>query len=155
MRRIAIGCLSLLQVIYKTTKSARECVHALNSTTKMGNVISVSLETSGQERMKQYATLNRAQEQEKVAQEKALAASAAASPPPSTDSNVHRLHERAHKLTHGSTNHRVVNHVPHASVPHSTQDPYRTSKRKSCEKSIDIATYRHAKPTFISALQTK
>lgn len=48
----------------------------------MGSIISVSLETSGQERTKQYATLIRAQEQDKAAQEKALAASAAASPPP-------------------------------------------------------------------------
>jgi hypothetical protein len=65
-------------------------------TTKMGSVISVSLETSGQERTKQYATLIRAQEQEKVAQEKALAASAAASPPPSMDRNLNKQSERSH-----------------------------------------------------------
>ena len=66
-------------------------------TTKMGSTISVSLETSGQERTKQYATIIRAQEQEKAAQEKALAASAAASPPPpSSDSNLNKQSDRSH-----------------------------------------------------------
>ena len=73
-------------------------------TTKMGSVISVSLETSGQERTKQYATSIRAQEQEKAAQEKALAASAAASPPPSMDRNLNQQSERSHLPVNHKTN---------------------------------------------------
>ncbi|CAF5088047.1 unnamed protein product, partial [Rotaria socialis] len=79
-----------------------------------GSVISVSLETSGQERTKQYATIIRAQEQEKAAQEKALAASAAASPPPSssTDSNLNNKQtEKSHQSSQLSINHKITNHI--------------------------------------------
>ncbi len=97
-------------------------------TTKMGSVISVSLETCGQERTKQYATLIRAQEQEKAAQEKALAASAAASPPPpSIDSTLHKQSERSHP----TINHKITNHVSQSS--YSSQDHHRTSKCESSE----------------------
>jgi hypothetical protein len=90
-------------------------------TTKMGSVISVSLETSGQERTKQYATLIRAQEQEKAAQEKALAASAAASPPPSIDSNSNKQSEKTIQLPR---NHKMTNNFSQS----SNQDHYRTTK---------------------------
>jgi hypothetical protein len=96
----------------------------------MGSVISVSLETSGQERTKQYATLNRAQEHEKAAQEKALAASAAASPPPSTDVNVNvnKQPERSHIPIQVPVNHKLTNNFSQPSISYSTQDHYRTSK---------------------------
>ena len=91
--------------------------------TKMGSVISVSLETSGQERTKQYATLSRAQEQEKVAQEKALAASAAASPPPpSNDYGTKKSTDRSQPSVSGpSKNKRFT-------PSNSTSDHYRSSK---------------------------
>lgn len=116
------------KVIFKTTKAARECVSALNMTTKMGSVISVSLETSGQERTKQYATMIRAQEQEKAAQEKALAASAAASPPPlSVNSNVNNKQiEKSQPTSQVPMNHKM-NHVP-STNSHSNQNHYRTTK---------------------------
>lgn len=97
-------------------------------TTKMGSVISVSLETSGQERTKQYATIIRAQEQEKAAQEKALAASAAASPPPSIDSNLSKQSERSHQSMPVSINHKMTNNFSQSSNSYSTQDHCRTSK---------------------------
>ncbi len=97
-------------------------------TTKMGSVISVSLETSGQERTKQYATLIRAQEQEKAAQEKALAASAAASPPPSIDSNLTKQSERSHLSMQLPMNHKMTNNFSQSSNSYSTQDDYRKSK---------------------------
>lgn len=86
-------------------------------TTKMGCEISVSLETSGQERTKQYATLNRAQEQEKAAQEKALAASAAASPPPPppVETNLHKSSDRSHSSMQVPVKHRTNNHVSQSS----------------------------------------
>lgn len=97
--------LGLGTVIFKTTKAARECVAALHMSTKMGSIISVSLETSGKERTKQYATLIRAQEQDKAAQEKALAASAAASPPPpsSNDYGNKKSTDRSQTSTSGSS----------------------------------------------------
>ena len=99
-------------------------------TTKMGSVISVSLETSGQERTKQYATLIRAQEQEKAAQEKALAASAAASPPPSsTDITLNKPSERSHTPIQLPVNHKVANNnFSQSSNSHSTRDHHRPSK---------------------------
>lgn len=107
--------LIILKVIFKTTKAARECVNALNKTTKMGSIILVSLETSGQERTKQYATFTRAQEQEKTAQERALAASMAASPPPPViDSNTKK-----------STS---IGYNQSKSYSNSTTDHYRTAK---------------------------
>ncbi len=83
----------------------------------MGSEISVSLETSGQERTKQYATLLRAQEQEKAAQEKALAASAAASPPPPPliDSNHHKQSDRSHSTIQIPVNHRMTNNFSQSS----------------------------------------
>jgi hypothetical protein len=93
-------------------------------TTKMGSEISVSLETSGQERTKQYATLIRAQEQEKAAQEKALAASAAASPPPSIDSNSNKQSDKSHSSIQLPVNHRMTNNYSQS----SNQDHYRSSK---------------------------
>ena len=112
-----------LKVVFKTTKAARDCVAALNMSTKMGSVISVSLETSGQERTKQYATLVRAQEQEKAAQEKALAASAAASPPPpSNDYGNKKSTDRSQPSVSGpSKNKRLT-------PSNSTSDHYRSSK---------------------------
>ena len=96
-------------------------------TTKMGSEISVSLETSGQERTKQYATLLRAQEQEKAAQEKALAASAAASPPPpSMDLNTNKSSDRSQSSTQFPVNHRMTNNYSQS----SNQDHYRSSKCK-------------------------
>lgn len=86
-------------------------MNALHLTTKMGCEISVSLETSGQERTKQYATLVRAQEQEKAAQEKALAASAAASPPPAIETNLHKSSDRSHSSSQYPVKHRISNHV--------------------------------------------
>jgi hypothetical protein len=91
-------------------------------TTKMGSVISVSLETSGQERTKQYATLIRAQEQEKAAQEKALAASAAASPPP--PSSIDSKSDRSHLSMQLPINHKITNNFSQS----SNEDHYRTSK---------------------------
>jgi hypothetical protein len=93
-------------------------------TTKMGSVISVSLETSGQERTKQYATIIRAQEQEKAAQEKALAASAAASPPPSMDLNLTKQSERSHISMQLPINHKIANTISQT----STRDHHRPSK---------------------------
>jgi hypothetical protein len=90
--------------------------------TKMGHVMSVSLETFGQERTKQYATLLRAQEQEKVAQEKALAASVAASPPaPSIDFTPKKSSERAHLSYNRDKNKKFVS-------SYSSQEHRRTSK---------------------------
>jgi len=120
--------LGLGTVIFKTTKAARECVNSLNMTTKMGSVISVSLETSGQERTKQYATLIRAQEQEKAAQEKALAASAAASPPLSIDSNLSKQSERPHQSMPLPVNDKMTNNFSQSTNSYSAQDHYRTSK---------------------------
>ena len=117
-------------MIFKTTKAARECVHALNMTTKMGSVISVSLETSGQERTKQYASLNRAQELEKAAQEKALAASVAASPPPSNNLNSNKQSEKIHMPMQMSMNHNISNHYSQLSNSYSSQNHCRTSKCK-------------------------
>ena len=103
-------------------------MNALNMTTKMGSVISVSLETSGQERTKQYATIIRAQEQEKAAQEKALAASAAASPPPSMDLNLNKQVEKSHISMQVPINHKIANNIPQSSNSYPTRDRHRTSK---------------------------
>ncbi|CAM4868104.1 unnamed protein product [Rotaria socialis] len=132
--------LGLGTVIFKATRAARECVGALNMTTKMGSVISVSLETSGQERTKQYATIIRAQEQEKAAQEKALAASAAASPPPSssTDSNLNNKQtEKSHQSSQLSINHKITNHISQTSNSYSNQNNYRTTKYPSTSTRYD------------------
>lgn len=84
-------------------------------TTKMGCEISVSLETSGQERTKQYATLIRAQEQEKAAQEKALAASAAASPPPPAETTLQKSSDRSHSSIQAPVKQRTNNHISQSS----------------------------------------
>ena len=97
-------------------------MHALHLTTKMGCEISVSLETSGQERTKQYATLIRAQEQEKAAQEKALAASAAASPPPqAVEINVQKSSDRSQSSSQYPVKHRISNHVSQSSSSRSSK----------------------------------
>lgn len=89
----------------------------------MGSVISVSLETSGQERSKQYATFTRAQEQEKMAQEKALAASMAASPPaPSIESTSKKPLDRPHSSTSNPVNHSK-------SHSHSSTDYHQSSSK--------------------------
>ncbi|CAF4680554.1 unnamed protein product [Rotaria sp. Silwood1] len=129
--------LGLGTVIFKTTKSARECVNALNMTTKMGSIISVSLETSGQERTKQYATMIRAQEQEKVAQEKALAASAAASPPPPQLNDLNLNNKQTDKSVQLPINHKVTNHYSQSSNLYSTQNHYRTTKYSSTSSRYD------------------
>ncbi|CAF0804566.1 unnamed protein product [Rotaria sordida] len=146
--------LGLGTVIFKTTKAARECVNALNMTTKMGSIISVSLETSGQERTKQYATMIRAQEQEKAAQEKALAASAAASPPPSIDLNLNNNNNNNNKQTEKShismqlpsVNHKITNHVSQSSSnSYSTQNHYRTTKSSSFKRNNQRINGNHVK----------
>ncbi|CAF0800971.1 unnamed protein product [Didymodactylos carnosus] len=65
--RVTKKHLGLGTVIFKKTKAARECVKTLHNSTKMGSVISVSLDTGGIDRTKQYATLIRGPEQEKAA----------------------------------------------------------------------------------------
>ncbi|CAF3315473.1 unnamed protein product [Rotaria socialis] len=144
--------LGLGTVIFKATRAARECVGALNMTTKMGSVISVSLETSGQERTKQYATIIRAQEQEKAAQEKALAASAAASPPPSssTDSNLNNKQtEKSHQSSQLSINHKITNHISQTSNSYSNQNNYRTTKSSTYKRNNQrsngtyVKSYQH------------
>lgn len=97
-------------------------------TTKMGSIIAASLETFGQERTKQYATIIRAQEQEKAAQEKALAASAAASPPPSSESNNNKQTEKSHSSLPVSVNHKSTNNFSQSSNSYSNQNHHRTSK---------------------------
>lgn len=131
---IVYFCFIFKKVIFKSTKAARECVNALNMTTKMGSTISVSLETSGQERTKQYATLIRAQEQEKAAQEKALAASAAASPPPPppTSSLNDSTYLKQSDRSHYSNNHKINNNNNNnnSSYSQSSKCSYRNQRKK-------------------------
>ncbi|UJR31671.1 hypothetical protein I4U23_019152 [Adineta vaga] len=134
--------LGLGTVIFKTTKAARECVNALNMTTKMGSMISVSLETSGQERTKQYATIVRAQEQEKAAQEKALAASAAASPPPSIDLTSNRQLEKSHISMQLPVNHKLTNNSSQSSNSYASRDHHRPSKFQSTSTRFDSRSHR-------------
>ena len=119
---------NIFKVIFKTTKAARECVKALHMTTKMGSIISVSLETSGQERTKQYASIIRAQEQEKAAQEKALAASAAASPPPSMDSNFNKQSDPSQMSMQLPVNHKRINNSSQSSSSYPSRDQHRPSR---------------------------